>query len=188
MSEVSIDTLGDDDAWHPHTNPPEPREFDEENLQRLASHLVATLHGGAGKGPRYQAAEVLDRMRALKEEMEAAILFFAGAPTGELETGAGLEGLAGLQRLLRWIWRDGKADLVTAADRLAVATSNIIPPLLGNPSQVDLMEICGTKDRQGINRHAIEFRDCFGYFDQRGRSDAARAKFSRVAKARRKKT
>jgi hypothetical protein len=183
VSEVSIDTLGDNDRWHPHTDPPVPREFDEDNLQRLATHLVATLHGRTQNAARFPKSELLERLQALKEEMDLAILFLSGAEPVEPHPTTCDRGqlLQGLHKLLRWIWRDGKADLVTAADRLAVATAKIIPPLLGNPSQVDLMAICGTKDRQGINRHAIEFREHFGYFDQRDRSDGARQKFRRIA-------
>jgi hypothetical protein len=182
LAEVSIETLSDRDDWHPKTNPPELREFDEEKLLRLAVHLVATLSGRSQNKPRFPSSELLERLQALKEETDLAIITLSGAGPVEHEPPNLKELVAGVRRIFRWIWRDGKADLVTAADRLAVATSKIEPGILGNPTQVDLMPICGTKDRQGINRHAIDFRDTFGYFDQRDRSEQARESFRQAAR------
>lgn len=157
FSDVLMD---DQHPLHPKTAFPERDEFDEEALRRAAERVVSMLAARPAPGMKFPAEVVVARLQELKLEVDGAL-----AKLGALEdspASQSLKLLAAIERLLRWIWADGKKAPFDVFCRLLGITWLTFPNVTGASSQVELLRFLKMKDKQQFNRYVTDAREHLG--------------------------
>ena len=172
MSDVSIDTLGDTDNWHPHVEAKGPAEFNEEALRRLVTELGCVLHARERNAARHPEGALQAKVAALKPELDRALVFLSGGEPEQVSQGGRL--LEAFERTLRFIWSDGDARPQEVLEQLAALTWTLFPHLTGAKSQTALLRFLGVKHKQQFNQKVMKCRAEFDYSNVLMRGDQAR--------------